>query len=58
MSLKAYNGSYFHLRYSYSKIFSEVCFKSIEEVANSPEESYEFDSTKIRKIKYSINLML
>ena len=59
MALKAYNGSFFHLRYSYSKIFPEVCFKSIEDAEGGPtEESFEFDSTKIKKIKYSINLML
>lgn len=59
MAIKAYNGSFFHLRYSYSKIFPEKCFKSIDDIENGPaEENFEFDSTKIRKIKYSINLML
>jgi hypothetical protein len=42
----------------YSTIFSEDNFKSLEDIYSDPSSSFDFDSTKIKKIKYTINLML
>lgn len=56
--IKPYNGSLFHLRYAYSDVFNEDCFCSLEEIFSNPDKHFHFDSTKIKKIKYQINLML
>lgn len=55
---KAYNGSIFQLRDKYEKIYSEPQFRSIEKVMAESGDVDQFDSTKIKKIKYTINLLL
>ena len=50
--LRPYNDSIFRLRYSYPTVFHEPEFKSIDE---QPQKSV--DSSKVYKIKYSINIL-
>ena len=54
---KAYNGSYFHLRDKYREIFPEDHFASIEDLLKEKGNDDIFDSTKIKKIKYTINFL-
>ena len=46
------------MRFAYSEVFKGKEFSSLEEILMDPERSFDFDSTKIKKIRYSINLML
>jgi hypothetical protein len=50
--------SFFNLRFQYNNIFTEENFRSMEDIFADPEKTFDFDSTKIKKIRYSINLML
>jgi hypothetical protein len=54
---KAYNGSYFHLRDKYREIFPEDQFASIEDLLKEKGNDDILDSTKIKKIKYTINFL-
>jgi hypothetical protein len=51
--IKAYSGSIFDLRFNYKKIYYEDHFLPMEEL-----DSKDFDSTKIKKVVYTINLLL
>lgn len=51
--IKPYNGSIFGLRGNYKSVFGEKGFEPMEDLKEG-----EFDSTKILKIRYSINLMM
>jgi hypothetical protein len=50
--IKPYNGSIFNLRFNYKNIYYEDHFRPMEEL-----DSKEFDSTKIKKVVYTINLL-
>lgn len=54
---KAYNGSFFHLRDKYNELFPEDQFRPIEDLLEKQGDG-AFDSTKVKKIKYTINFML
>jgi hypothetical protein len=57
-AIRPYNGSFFHLRFQYNNVFPEENFRSLEDILQDPEKSLDFDSTRIKKIRYSINLLL
>lgn len=50
---KPYNGSIFGIRNNYKNIFFEDKFRPMEDLDRN-----EFDTTKIKKIVYTINLLL
>jgi hypothetical protein len=52
---RPYNDSIFQIRKFYSKVFPEDEFKSLEEQKENKDEV--IDSTKVFKIKYSINIL-
>jgi hypothetical protein len=55
--IRAYNGSFFDIRFSYNSIFPEfVPLEQQEEDASNGDDEGE-DKRKISKIKYSINLL-
>lgn len=51
--IKPYNGSIFGLRGNYCNVFNSPGFEPMDQLKED-----EFDSTKIRKIRYSINLLM
>ena len=51
--IKSYNGSLFGLRDNYKNVFHEPGFEPMEDLAED-----QFDATKIRKVSYSINLLM
>ena len=51
--IKSYNGSVFGLRNHYKSIYFESQFVPMDQLS-----AKDFDSTKIRKISYSINLLM
>lgn len=56
--IRAYNGSYFDIRFSYQEIFPDFVplEQQDEEEPEGKEHTHE-DNRKISKIKYSINLL-
>jgi hypothetical protein len=58
MAIKPYNGSFFHLRFQYRNVFTAENFATLEDIFEDSGKSFDFDSTKIKKIKYTINLLL
>ena len=52
--IRPYNDSLFHIRNSYKEVFYDKELRPIEELA---AEDDSIDSSKVYKIKYSVNLL-
>ena len=57
--LRPYNGSIFNIRKHYDKVFYEPEFKSLEDLKSDQEDggSVTIDTSKVYKIKYSVNIL-
>lgn len=55
--IRPYNDSLFKIRYSYRQVFHEEEFQPIEDQANDDAASEKIDSSKVYKIRYSVNLL-
>lgn len=55
--IRPYNDSLFRIRYNYDRVFHEDEFKPLEDQANDDAASEKIDSSKVYKIRYSVNLL-